>query len=185
MALAVRALVWPSPQQEQARRALALVAIGAITGLAPFGLLSLGPHVLGAGYLVAPEVSILSLGALPLSMGAAILSRQFLGISRLVGRGTRRASRLARPARYLHRSRTSPPRHRSARRQRLAPGRHPHSGVGSGNLSAAPGKAAARGRARGVRTRLQLPGDARALQPRDRRPRRGARHQRLRAAYPG
>ncbi|MBI4493320.1 MAG: hypothetical protein HY690_11085 [Chloroflexi bacterium] len=85
--LAVTALLGASPGQREARRALGLVALGTVAGLAPFCLLSLGPYLLGTGALVPPDIAILSIVLLPASLGGAVLSRQFLGIERLVRRG--------------------------------------------------------------------------------------------------
>lgn len=73
--------------RRRARRALELVVVGAAYGLAPFCLLSLGPYVLGVGYLVSPDLAILSVVLLPISLGGAVLSRQFLGIDRILRRG--------------------------------------------------------------------------------------------------
>lgn len=85
--LATLASFKPSAQRAQARRMVALLAVGTAVALAPFCLLSLLPYALGLGYQVSPDVSILSLGLLPLSLGGAVLSRQFLGIDRLLRRG--------------------------------------------------------------------------------------------------
>ncbi|CAA9587616.1 MAG: hypothetical protein AVDCRST_MAG88-4222, partial [uncultured Thermomicrobiales bacterium] len=86
-ALAVAALLQTSPLRREARRALELLALGTIVGLTPFCLFALVPHLLGQGYILPPDVAILSVGLLPLSLGAAVLSRQFLGITRFVRRG--------------------------------------------------------------------------------------------------
>lgn len=75
-----------SPGQAEARRMAALMAVGTAAGLAPFCLLALVPYLLGFGFLLAPDVAILSLGLLPVSLGGAILSRQFLGIDRFIRR---------------------------------------------------------------------------------------------------
>ena len=71
----------------EVRRPLALLTLGTAAGLLPFTLLNLVPHLLGVGYLAPPDVVILSAGLLPLGLGAAVLSRQFLGVSRLASRG--------------------------------------------------------------------------------------------------
>lgn len=70
------------PQRREARRALGLVAVGTLSGLAPFCLLAIAPYALGLGYILAPDVAILSLALLPASIAAAVLSRQFFGIDR-------------------------------------------------------------------------------------------------------
>lgn len=76
-----------APARSEVRQALGLLALGIAAGVLPFGLLSLAPRLAGAASLVPPEVAILSAVFLPLSLAAAALSRQFLGISRLVRRG--------------------------------------------------------------------------------------------------
>lgn len=86
-ALVVLAWHQTSPHTPEARRALALVVLGTLGGLAPFGLLFLLPNVLARPSLLPPEVAILSGVLLPTSLGAAVLSRQFLGVTRLVRRG--------------------------------------------------------------------------------------------------
>src|SRR5690606_29690362 len=86
-ALVIMPLFKVSPNRHEARRALRIVALGLLAGLAPFCILSLGPYVLGMGYLAQPHVTILSLVLLPASLGGAILSRQFLGIERFIRRG--------------------------------------------------------------------------------------------------
>ncbi|MGQ9677024.1 MAG: hypothetical protein ACUVX1_15290, partial [Chloroflexota bacterium] len=70
--LAIAASVENSPSQREARRALGLVAMGALAGLMPFGLLSMAPQAVGLGYLVHPDIAILSVAFLPASLGAAI-----------------------------------------------------------------------------------------------------------------
>ncbi|WP_051006773.1 sensor histidine kinase, partial [Nitrolancea hollandica] len=85
--LVIAAALKTSARQRQAQRALGLVALGAIAGLAPFCLLALTPRLLGLGYLVRPDVAILSVVLLPVSLGVAILSRQFFGITRILRRG--------------------------------------------------------------------------------------------------
>jgi len=87
IALVVVGLVRWSPERRAARRALGVVAIGAAAGLAPLSILSLAPYVLGGSYVVPAYMTILSLGLLPVSLGIALLSRQFLGIERLLRRG--------------------------------------------------------------------------------------------------
>ncbi|HEX2035234.1 MAG TPA: PDZ domain-containing protein, partial [Chloroflexota bacterium] len=85
--LAWRTSRWAAREQPETRRALRLVTVGVLAGLTPFGLLSLGPYLLGLGYILPPDVAILSLVLVPVSQGAAVLSRQFLGIDRVVRRG--------------------------------------------------------------------------------------------------
>ncbi len=87
MVLAILAFTQTPARQWEIRRALGLVALGTVGGLLPFCLLILGPQVFGGMALVPPDLAILSVGLLPLSLGVAVLSRQFLGITRLVRRG--------------------------------------------------------------------------------------------------
>ncbi len=65
-----------------------LLALGTAAGLGPFTVLSLAPSLLGRDYLVDPEIAILGLAALPVSLGAAILRGDVPGITRLVRRGS-------------------------------------------------------------------------------------------------
>lgn len=85
--LAIAAVIRPSSAQREARRALVLVALGVVAGLVPFCFLSLVPHLVGLGYLVPPDIAILSVAFLPASLGAAILGQQFLGVRRFAQRG--------------------------------------------------------------------------------------------------
>lgn len=85
--LAIVAWVRPSPERRHARASLALVAAGAVAGLAPFGVLVAVPSALGDGYLLPPEVAILSVVVLPLSLAVAVLGHRLLGIERVVRRG--------------------------------------------------------------------------------------------------
>lgn len=73
-------------QRREARRALGLVVVGTLSGLAPFCLLAIAPYALGLGYILAPDVAIVSLALLPASIAAAVLSRKFFGIDRPVRR---------------------------------------------------------------------------------------------------
>jgi signal transduction histidine kinase len=80
------AVLRPSPHRGGARRATVRVALGAVAGLAPFCALSIGPVALSGTYLVPPELTILSIVFLPATLAAALLSRQFPGVDRLVSR---------------------------------------------------------------------------------------------------
>ena len=86
--LAALSLIRTSPTQRAAQRALSLVTLGATAGLLPFCFLVLLPGLLGDGAIVRPEVAILSLVLLPASLGIAVVSHQFPGITRLVRRGS-------------------------------------------------------------------------------------------------
>lgn len=85
-ALVALPFVRPPADRRDSRPVLGVVALGALVGLLPFCLLALLPRVLGSGYFVPPDIAILSVGTLPVSLGAAILSRQFLGIRHLLRR---------------------------------------------------------------------------------------------------
>ncbi|HYY88910.1 MAG TPA: ATP-binding protein [Chloroflexota bacterium] len=87
IALLLLSLLRRSAEQRAAGQAVRLVGLGTVAGLAPFMILSLIPYLAGLGYLVPPDLSILSIVFLPASLGAAVLSRQFLGIERLTRRG--------------------------------------------------------------------------------------------------
>lgn len=84
--LIVEAMVRPLLVPVETRSSAALVAVGTFAGVAPFCTLSLVPRVLGFEDVVAPEIAILSLVLLPVSLGAVALNRQFFGISRIVSR---------------------------------------------------------------------------------------------------
>ena len=84
--LAISTLVRAQRRQREVQWALRLIALGTLGGLAPFCLLALGPYMLGLGYLVPPEVAVLSIVLLPLCLGIAVLHGQFLGIERIIRR---------------------------------------------------------------------------------------------------
>lgn len=73
--------------RRQVRQALGLVALSTVVGLAPVCFLAFGPLLIGGAYLVRPEVAILSIVLLPISIGTAVLSREFFGIERVLRRG--------------------------------------------------------------------------------------------------
>lgn len=86
-ALVVAALTRPPRERWESQDALGSVALGILGGLAPFCLLSLGPYLLGLGYLLPPDVTILSVVLVPVSLAGAVLRHRFLGIDRVVRRG--------------------------------------------------------------------------------------------------
>ena len=86
--LALRSVVRPSPAQRTAQRALALIALGATAGLLPFCVLVLIPRLVGSQAVLRPELAILGLILLPASVGNAMVSKQFPGITRLVRRSS-------------------------------------------------------------------------------------------------
>lgn len=73
-------------EQQVVRRSLGLIAFGTVVALSPFALLCLVPWAVGLPNVVPPDVAILSIVVLPISLGAAIMSRQVLGIERIVRR---------------------------------------------------------------------------------------------------
>ncbi len=77
-----------TPAQRAAKRALGLVAFGATAGLLPFCLLVLIPDALGDRAIVRPDLAVFSLVLLPASLGAAVVSHQFPGITRLMRRAS-------------------------------------------------------------------------------------------------
>ncbi|MGZ3680625.1 MAG: GAF domain-containing sensor histidine kinase, partial [Ktedonobacterales bacterium] len=89
--VAVYALVQRSAKKREVRPALALIVLGILAGLAPFYLLAIAPRMFGRSVWhhlpVQPEYAILSVVLLPIGLGAAVLSRQFPGITHLVRRG--------------------------------------------------------------------------------------------------
>ncbi|HEU4793077.1 MAG TPA: histidine kinase, partial [Nitrolancea sp.] len=87
VALMLEAMARPGLVPAETRRSAGLVAVGTFAGVAPLCALSLVPRILGLEDLVAPEIAILSVVLLPVSLGAAALNRQFFGISRIVSRG--------------------------------------------------------------------------------------------------
>lgn len=84
--VAIYALVQRSAKQRGVRPALALIVLGILAGLAPFYLLTIVPRMFGHNSVVLPENAIVSIVLLPIGLGAAVLSRQFPGITRLVRR---------------------------------------------------------------------------------------------------
>ncbi len=87
VALMLEAMARPGLVPAETRRSAGLVAVGTFAGVTPLCALSLVPRILGLEDLVAPEIAILSVVLLPVSLGAAALNRQFFGISRIVSRG--------------------------------------------------------------------------------------------------
>lgn len=75
-----------SAKQREERHMILLVTLSVFVGVIPFCFLSLLPGALGLHYIVPPEISILSLGLLPIGLGAAVLTRRFFGVSRLIRR---------------------------------------------------------------------------------------------------
>jgi signal transduction histidine kinase len=88
--LAILALAQRSTKQQQVRPALALIVLGILAGLAPFFLLTIVPRMFGLSSWphvpVEPETAILTSVLVPIGLGAAVLSRQFPGITRLIRR---------------------------------------------------------------------------------------------------
>lgn len=70
------------PRSAIQRAQIRWLAIGLACGFLPLAALNLVPHLLTGGELAPPQVSILALTLLPLSIGAAIVRTEFLGITR-------------------------------------------------------------------------------------------------------
>ncbi|HUZ77632.1 MAG TPA: ATP-binding protein, partial [Chloroflexota bacterium] len=91
MTLAIARLAGSLLKRFRDGRAIAgehLVLVLAVTGgLGPFALLSLLPYVLGFGYLISPDVAVLSLVLLPLGLAASISRGEILGIRGWLRRG--------------------------------------------------------------------------------------------------
>ncbi len=86
--LVVLNLVQTPSEERDARRALGLVAIGSVAGVAPICVLCLVPLMLGLDYVVEPQFAVLSMVLLPASLAATtISSRQLFGIVRILSRG--------------------------------------------------------------------------------------------------
>jgi two-component system sensor histidine kinase ComP len=85
--LGILSLKQANQERREARLALGFVVLGALAGVLPFCLLSLVPFILGRGYLLTPDLAILSILFLPAGIAVAILRRQFLGIDLIVKRG--------------------------------------------------------------------------------------------------
>ncbi len=85
--LVLFALVRVSPEQRAARRALGVVGLGMIAAITPYVVLLVIPHFLGVRNLTPFAFATLGTIFIPLSLGIAITSRQFFGVTRLVRRG--------------------------------------------------------------------------------------------------
>ena len=81
------ALLRASPEQRAARRAMGIVGLGMAVAVAPFVVLLVIPHFLGVRNLAPFAYATLGTIFIPLSLGIAITSRQFFGVTRLVRRG--------------------------------------------------------------------------------------------------
>lgn len=80
-------LVRVTPEQRPARRAMGIVGLGMLASILPATVLLIIPHFLGVQNLAPVWVAGLGMIFMPISLGIAITSRQFLGITRLVRRG--------------------------------------------------------------------------------------------------
>lgn len=69
------------------RGALGFLVLGTVVALIPFPVLSLLPFIAGQDSIVPADATILAIVFLPASLGAALLSRQFLGVQRFIRRG--------------------------------------------------------------------------------------------------
>jgi signal transduction histidine kinase len=87
LVLVASALIIASPARREVRRAMVLVMLGLAVGILPFSLLVLAPRIIGLDALFPEDLAILSIAALPTSLGSAVLSRQFFGVTRVARRG--------------------------------------------------------------------------------------------------
>ena len=87
LSLIVFALVRASPDQRPARRAMGIVGLGMLASTLPVLVLLIVPHFLGVRNLAPAWVATLGMIFMPISLGIAITSRQFLGVTSLVRRG--------------------------------------------------------------------------------------------------
>jgi signal transduction histidine kinase len=69
------------------REQLRIMAVGISAGILPFILLTIVPQSLGLSTYVRPEISVLGIAIVPLSLAFAIHRYQFMEIRRLVHRG--------------------------------------------------------------------------------------------------
>ncbi len=87
LALVVIALMRASPEQRPARRAMGIVGLGMLASCLPPLVLLIVPHFLGARNLAPAWMASLGMIFMPISLGIAVTSRQFLGVTSLVRRG--------------------------------------------------------------------------------------------------
>ncbi len=85
--LVLVALFRSSPEQRAARRSMGIVGLGMVASFVPFVALLVIPHFIGVRNLAPYSVVSLSTVFLPISLGIAITSRQFFGVTRLLRRG--------------------------------------------------------------------------------------------------
>lgn len=83
--LSVSALTRTS-QRRGERVALQLAVLGVCGGVAPFALLVLLPGIVGLNLSLPPELIAVSLVALPISLGLAVLTQHWFGVERLARR---------------------------------------------------------------------------------------------------
>lgn len=70
-----------------ARRAVGIIALGTAAAVSPFVFLTLLPRALGLEYVLLPDVSSAFIIVGQAAVAAAVLTREVLGISRMVSRG--------------------------------------------------------------------------------------------------
>lgn len=86
--LVILNLMQTPPAEKDTRRALGLVAIGSVAGVAPICMLCLVPLLFGLDYVIQPQLAVLSMVLLPASLAATtISSRRLFGIVRILSRG--------------------------------------------------------------------------------------------------
>jgi len=76
------------PASPRERQQIKVFLLGVVAGIVPFAALSAVPAALTGRPLVAPQLSILSTAAIPVTLGYAILKYQLLDIRLILRRGT-------------------------------------------------------------------------------------------------
>ncbi len=83
--------VWRHPRSALQQAQLHWLGLGLISAFLPLVALNLLPHIVAGRDLLPPQVSILALALLPLSVGIAIVRTEVFGITSLMRRRTLRA----------------------------------------------------------------------------------------------
>jgi signal transduction histidine kinase len=83
----VLAFARSSPARSEARRAVGIITLGITVAVLPFVLLTLVPSILGRGYVLSPDGSSMFVVIGQASVAAAVVTREILGINRMVSRG--------------------------------------------------------------------------------------------------
>ncbi len=87
VALMLLAVLRPSPEQRPARRAMGIIGLGVVAALLPTVVILIIPHFLGVRNLAPAWTATFGTIFMPISLGVAVTSRQFFGVTRLLRRG--------------------------------------------------------------------------------------------------